>query len=76
MTTTYYRGVDIDKMPQDWHIDYRVGLLVAESRKRTLSVNVVKDVTGVRGTKEAVRLRDEAQAVLRGIMDGGAEEKS
>jgi hypothetical protein len=74
--TTYHRGVDIDKMPQDWHIDHRVSLLVAESRKRTLSVNVVKDVTGVRGTKEAVRLRDEAQAVLRGIIDGEAEEKS
>jgi len=51
---------------------YEVGLLVAESRKRNLSVNVVKDVTGVGGTKKAQRLRDEALAVLRGIMDGGA----
>ena len=59
----------VEDVGSEW---YDVGRLVAESRNRTISVNVAKDIIGGCGTKKAQRLRDEAFAVLRGIADGGA----
>jgi hypothetical protein len=59
----------VEDVGSEW---YDVGRLVAESRNRTISVPVVKDILGVGGTKKAQRLRDETFAVLRGIADGGA----